>query len=390
MSHGLDPCPKDLLHALNLSQPPLTAKLAAGFGNKGGHRRGIATGSGRQGLQGVSFTPGDPDQPVGNQSPQLLSHGDTAAGILEPQEVGKPGQMSQDLGPVLFLAGRKVVTRHRRQHHADVDRSGHLGEIPNGALVVSGNPVPVGRGKQEDGIGSGFLGVAGHDSGHSVAAASPHHHRQLALGPPGRSLRHGAMLFQIQREDLPHAAPDHDGHVPNPGIGVAGDVAAKALGVQAAVGMKGSDHEAVNALDTLPQAVHAGAARGPRPGQSGDRGFHRHCPGHQAHLPEKCSAAGAAHRQVSFILSFRSDVGSMLPPQAQGAQCRAGSAIAMIQEMECDDEFLGEIRRMRQVPPITPASGMMAAAGAPGSCRILDDKRNPPKPEEAYAAIQHL
>ena len=62
----------------------------------------------------------------------------------------------------------------------------------------------------------------------------------------------------------------------------------------------------------------------------------------------------------------------------------------MIREMECGDEFLGEIRRMLQVPPITPASGMMAAAGAPDSCRILDDKRNPPKPEEAYAAIQHL
>ena len=157
------------------------------------------------------------------------------------------------------------------------------------------------------------------------------------LGPPGRSLSHGAVFLKIQGKDLPHAAPDHDGHVLNPGIGMAGDVAAKTLGVQAAVGMKGRDHEAVNALDTLPQGVHVGVARGPRPGRFRPIGdFTAIAPAIRPIFLR--SALRLEPPIVRSPSSFPSTsvIDGMLPPQGRGAQCRPGTAIGVIPGMECE------------------------------------------------------
>ena len=214
-----------------------------------------------------------------------------AARVLKADDVGKPGELPDDLGPVILDRQGVAVP------HVDEDSHSHGRGHPVHVLVdTSSGRAAVRGGKQHESVHAGLLRIARHLEGQLIAARHPLDDRHLSLGSLHRRPPGSLVLLQVQGEKLPQVAGHHHGHVPGMPVGVVGDVAAQALNVQRPIGQEGGGQEVVDPPAGPGELLHG--TSGP-----GSWGTPRRCrqgaSRQQAHRPQELAALGFHHAWVN-------------------------------------------------------------------------------------------
>ena len=167
-------------------------------GARQGDRGRVGSGPGREGLDGVAFSRAIHRNRSGIRLSQRVAHLDATAGVLKADDVGQPGELPDDLGPVILDRQGVAVP------HVDEDSHSHGRGHPVHVLVdTPGGRAAVRRGKQHEGVHAGLLRVAGHLQGQLIAARHSLDDRHLSLGSLHRRPAGSLVLLQGPGRKVP-------------------------------------------------------------------------------------------------------------------------------------------------------------------------------------------